>query len=480
LSVNLRNISNRIVALQEKVKLPTRSSVVLDCGEFLSQIQMRSGGEIKTFSMYQLQKLLIELIKRYPNVTIVKTRQVGVTQIVLGLMLHNANINPAYVGCIFTRGDKDAEKLSLRLKNLSKQSDSILKKDTNNHFVYENNAEILIYNTGKEGSRGVDSACTMAFDEMAFVPNIASIYSASTASTTLLGNKARIINISTPSGQSGFYWKLLNEDNNTGKTIEQICQEVAEQKLYSDNLPGFYWFEDYSGNCKVFIHWRCHPVYKDQDNFVETMQKRYKLSDEAAQREYNLVFLDPAIQVFQPDIITKSEFKFDFDIKEQKICYAGIYHSDLNTALIVIDDDGYVIDFYKENSLDSKVVFDTLECVRQKHFINSIAIKSANGGKTIAQEIRKIHSDLKVIEVKNSEFADAITGLQIAMRKQLIHIPKYSRKKDPPIAKELRDFRLQNNKYGAVDGERDEYVWALAFAVMASENGAKRLPFGSG
>ena len=466
---------------QKKVSIaPQIESFPEDYEEFLATIQMRSGGEIKPFNIYQHQRLLIRLIKKYPVTTIVKTRQTGISQIVLGWMLHQANINPAYLAAFFTRGGDELEKFGARFKRLCEESGTLLKKDKDNHYILENNAELVLYNTGKHGSRGLDSLLLAVFDEMAFINNILSIYSASTASLTLTGDRGRIVNISTPSGQSGLFWKLLNEDNNTGKTIEQICKEVSDCTLYSDNLPGFYWFEDYSGNCKVFIHWRCHPVYKLQDDFVEAMQKRYVLSDEAAQREYNLVFLDPAIQVFSPDAITKCEYKIDLKFLVPKYCSVGIYFSTSHTALIAVDDKGFVIDYYRENSLDSNVIMETLKCFYGKNYVKQVAIQSANGGKKIAKEIRQKYENMTVIEVKNSEFAEAIVGLQLALRKEEIWVPRYFRKKDPPIAQELRNFRKQGTKFVAADEGRDEYVWALAFAVMASEYSVRQLPMGSG
>ena len=450
--------------------------------EFLRAIQIRSGGQIKPFELYQYQINLLELIEKYPLVTVVKSRQLGTTQCLIGWILYKAAQNPAYIASIFTRGDKDAGKLHERIKTLANAVGFERRKEIDEAFIFANNAEITLHNSAKEGNRSMDSVSTLFFDEMAFVPKIESIYSASTPSTTLVGKDARIINVSTPSAQSGLFWRLINEDNNTGKTVEEICKEVGELKLYSDNLPGWFWYEDFEGNCKVFIHWRCHPVYKENDNFVAEMQKKYQLSEEAAQREFNLLFLDPALQVFDIEYIRKCEVKFEFPIYATKKwgsrCEVGVYFSNTHFAIVVIKK-GVVIDFHKENTLDAELIVEALMGCKNKHNLDIVVIKSFDGGNRIAKEIREI-TGARTVEIKRSEMADAAINLQLAIKQGAIVIPKYTTKRDPLIAKELRDFRRQGNKFCAVEGEHDEYVWALAFAVMAGEYQPKRLPFASG
>lgn len=450
--------------------------------EFLRTIQIRSGGKIKPFELYQYQINLLKLIEKYPLITVVKSRQLGTTQCLIGWILYKAAQNPAYVASIFTRGEKDAGKLYERIRTLANAVGYQRKKETADEvFIFKNNAEITLHNSAKEGNRSMDSVSTLFFDEMAFVPKIESIYSASTPSTTLVGRDARIVNVSTPSGSSGLFWKLINEDNNTGKIIEDICKEVGELKLYSDGLPGWYWYEDFAGNCKAFIHWRCHPVYKENDNFVAEMQKKYVLSDEAAQREFNLLFVDASLQVFDVEYIQKCELKFELPIRstnQQKyICEVGVYFSSTHFAIVAMKNN-QVIDFHKENTLDAELIVNALVATKQKHSLDTVVIKSFDGGNRIAEEISKI-AGVKTIEIKRPEMADVVINLQLAIKQGKIIIPKYTTKRDPLIAKELRDFRRQGNKFCAVEGEHDEYVWALAFAVMASQYQPKRLPIGS-
>lgn len=47
--------------------------------EFCSSIYMRSGGQMRQFTPYKYQLLLEGLIRKYNNITVVKSRQLGTT-----------------------------------------------------------------------------------------------------------------------------------------------------------------------------------------------------------------------------------------------------------------------------------------------------------------------------------------------------------------------------------------------------------------
>lgn len=447
--------------------------------EFCSSIYMRSGGQMRQFVPYKYQILLEKLIKKYNNITVVKSRQLGTTQMLIALFLYEAIKNPAYVASAFMRNDDDAIAINQRLRRLVEQADIPLATEEDKLIRLANGAEIRTHNSGKEGNRSADSVCALLFDEAAFQRNIKSIYAASTASTILTGDSAKIIVVSTPSAKSGWYWDLLTE-NNGDRDVEEICKAVGECKLYSDDLPGFYWFEDELGGCKVFIHWKCHPVYSQWPDFVDRMAKKYKLDSADAEREFNLVFHDPAIEVFSAESIIDAENAFD-EPEETSKCSVGLYLSEIySTAIVLIDN--VVVKSISEKNPSANTAIGLISRISDKYSISSIVLKRADGGEEIARRLRTQHQQTRIIDIPKSEYPNTIASLSVLLDERKINIPKYkSPLHDPPIAKHLRDFRRQDNKLGSLQKDkRDDCAWALAFAVMASENGSKRLPFGSG
>ena len=476
----IKKFARQVIELQSLLLADNKPARIVssDWSQFVANISMRSGGQIKKFAPYKYQEILIRLIEKYPLVVVVKTRQLGTTQAIVSHQLHQAELNPAYVASAFMRNDDDAVALGIRLKNLCNGAESELASRDAKWFRFKNGAEIRIHNSSKEGNRSADSVCSLLFDEAAFQRNFASVYSASTASTVLLGDDARIMVVSTPSAKSGAYWDMLTA-NNGEQDIVEICKQVGEQKLYSDDLPGFYWFVDDAGACKVFIHWRCHPVYGIQDDFVEKMQQRYNLSEEAAQREFNLVFSDTAIEVFAAEDIIEAEYEGKPQSDTGEV-YIACYSSSKGVAGVCFQR-GCVIGWFSDKNPGANTVLIGINVLIEKangNPINKIIIRKDNGGEELAKRIKE-QFELRTELIKNSEMNDKIADLELMLAENLIQIPQHRRPIDVPIAKQLREFRRSGEKFAAVEGKNDEYVWALAFAASASKPKNRRLPIGS-
>lgn len=480
----LSSFSRRITRLQElleqKEVKPIEVLEVPDQFEqFCSNISMRSGGKMRQFVPYRYQVLLADIIARHSNVTVVKTRQLGTTQILVALFLHQGAKNPAFAASCFMRNDKDAEALTARIRWLATQSNIELIKDEATLIRLLNGAEIRSHNSSKEGNRSADSLMMLLFDEAAFQDKIGSIYAASVGSTILTGDDAKVIVVSTPSAKSGWFWDRLVE-NNGNRDIETICKQVGNCELYSDDLPGFYWFTDETGGAKVFIHWKCHPVYKHWPDFVERMAKRLNLDMCDAEREFNLVFSDKAIEVFSAESIADAETSSRQVNANIRSCAIGIYVSATHTAAVCLVDN-VVISCKSERNPSANTAIALAGAVSSGYSVRSVILKRSNGGEEIAKRLRAIYKSARVLDITNSDIPNAVASLSLLLESRSIRIPKYENPlRDAPIAKHLRDFRRQDNKLGSLqEDKRDDCAFALAFAVMASESAPKNLPIGS-
>lgn len=469
--------------LQEKVDKKPEAVRLLNVPDdfevFCQSIVMRSGGQMRPFNPYEYQIILSGLIDRYNNVTVVKTRQLGTTQMIVAKFVHKAAQNPAFAASCFMRNDPDAEALLDRIRWLCEQSELGLDKDTAKLIRLINGAEIRTHNSSKEGNRSADSLGCLLFDEAAFQPRIKSIYSASVGSTILTGEDAKVIVVSTPSAKSGWYWDRLIE-NNGDRDIEDICKRVGDRELYSNNLPGFYWFEDNKGNCKVFIHWRCHPVYKHQEDFVEKMAARLDIPMEDADREFNLVFSDPAIEVFTAESIIAAQNSTRAPGRDTNHCFVGLYLSGTHcTAVSLVDN--VVIRATSDRNPSPNTAINQVAAVSSGYSIASIVLKRADGGEEIAKRLRLQYPRARVLDITNSDLPNTIASLSLLLDDRAISIATYRNlTRNSPIAKHLSDFRRQDNKLGSLQPDkRDDCAWALAFSVRASESTFKRLPVGS-
>jgi Terminase large subunit, T4likevirus-type, N-terminal len=440
--------------------------------DFVAKIQIRSGGEMRPFSPYGYQVLLSNLIEKHNNIIVVKSRQLGTTQLVISKFLHRAALNPAYCGMGFFKRQSDADAIARRVNLLASGAKLEIAKQNIGLLQLRNGAEIYFHNSSKEGARSYDSVLDLLFDEAAFCPNIGEIYGASSASSALTEDKVRKIIVSTPSAKSGWYWDKLSEGNDDD--IEAICRAVAAGELYSE-MPGFYWFVDKNGDCKVVIHWRCHPIYGVREDYLNYRKKQDGTEWEVVLREYDLRFLDPAIEVFSAELVLDCEVDFK-PPSGRKICSIGLYLSDRYMTAVAIED-GFVVDCISENSPNPNSAIAAVDRLKSKFLVSQIAIKKADGGEELARRLRQRFGDSRVFEIPNSDFANVVARLQIAIEESAIRFPKYRNLKDPPISKQLRDFRRQGSKFSAPEGKRDDCVWALGFALEVHEARGNVLPF---
>ncbi|MEM7555271.1 MAG: terminase family protein [Cyanobacteria bacterium P01_A01_bin.84] len=301
------NIENRIAALERKFKSnlskETIKSIPTDWEQFVGLTTIRSGGAMKPFIPYEYQKIISNLMDKYNNIIAVKSRQTGITQMVVSKFLHRAALNAAYSAMAFMRNSEDASAISRRARQMLSGLDAYIKPDNDNvgYLKLRDKGDIYFRNSGKEGCRSYDSVLDFLFDEAAFCPNIQEIYAASSPSGALAGDLITKMIVSTPSAKSGWYWEKLSE-NNGGLDIEEICKDVADGKLYKD-IPGLYYFEDKAGTLKLVIHYSCHPVYNQRKDYLEYRMLQDGTDYETVEREYNLKFIDASVAVFSSDLV---------------------------------------------------------------------------------------------------------------------------------------------------------------------------------
>jgi hypothetical protein len=253
---------------------------------------------------------------------------------------------------------------------------------------------------------------------------------------------------------------MLNRDNNTGMEIEDICEKVGKLEIYSDGLPGWFWFEDGAGNCKVFIHWKCHPEYAQEEDFVAKKQKEHQLSEEVVQREYNLKFIEPAIEIFPAELVRRAEC--DLLPMEGRIASLGVFHSDKNVAVVAIDREGNVVYLNRESGSGGNRVLNLVSKAIGEVTVVRINVRAAEGGCAISRRIREEFS-LPTIEILDGKIADLITNLELDLQSENVKIPKPRNSKDV-LSQQLRDFQRRGKKFSPAQGKDGDLVFALALA----------------
>jgi Terminase RNaseH-like domain/Terminase large subunit, T4likevirus-type, N-terminal len=443
-----------------------------DWGEFIGLTTIRSGGEMKRFEAYEYQKILVRLMQQFPNIVVLKSRQMGTTQAVLSKFLHDSSLNPAASNVLFMRNGDDASAISRRARQMLGSIPEYVQTDGDNvgYLKIRGGGDLYFKNSGSEGSRSLDSATGMLFDEAAFVDNIQQIYAASSPSSALSGDKLSKLIVSTPSAKSGFYWDKLNENNDVD--IEDLAIQVSEGKLYKE-MPGIYWFIDRAGCCKLIIHFLSHPVYSQIPNYLEYRLKQDGTDEETVQREYNLRFVDSAVSIFNPDLVRRCATGTHENIRDDK----AEYYAGLDTSTTGNDYTVFVIIKYKNGKYSIVHVYRKRQQTSDYHIYQiseliklfkpeKVGIEITGGvGQIYLEQLTRMHKDIdfEAIRTTGDSKPAMISNLVLTLEKEMMEYPA-----NCPIVDEMLSFRRQGKKLESAPGKHDDVIMGGAFGIAVS------------
>ncbi|WP_169222728.1 Terminase-like family protein [Brasilonema sp. UFV-L1] len=422
------------------------------------------------FKPYYYQKLISSLMDEFNNIVCVKSRQLGLTQIILSKFLHRASLNPAYSGMAFMRNGDDASAISRRARQMLTGLNDYIIPDSDNvgYLKLKALGEIYFKNSSREGSRSYDSVLDFLFDEAAFSENIQQIYAASSPSGALAGDKITKMVISTPSAKSGWYWDKLNE-NNDGVDIEQLCIDVADGKVYKD-IPGLYWFVDKASTVKLIVHWKAHPIYSQIENYLEYRMQQDGTDWETVLREYDLRFIDSTVAVFDSNLVRCGAIgQLEHCRDREAVYYAGIDCSttgdDYTVCMILKEshDTFSVVALYRKRKETSQYHLYQITELLNKYEPEITAIETTGGvGQVYLEQLSNQCKHLKFESIKTTGDSKPalVSTLQLALEKKTLTYPQNS-----PIVEELLSFRRQGKKLEAATGKHDDTVLALCFAL---------------
>lgn len=466
-----RKLKNLLNPGNELKPIPT------DFSDFVKNCEIRSGSEMKLFSPYKYQEILVKLRRQFNQIIICKSRQLGCTQVLSADDVHQACMNQAFSSCFFQKNQKDVTSLSLRIKQMIhglKDYGITLDNDTQSYIRIKNKGDIYLRNSSKEGTRSLDSLSRITWDESAFLENIQHIYESSAASSSLVENCSKVL-ISTPSAKGGFYWDKLNSDNL--EDIELVCEKVASGELYSDDLPGFYYFIDSRNVLKVIIHWRCHPIYNQINDsypggYLQYRQDKDGLSEEIVKREFDLKFIDSSKAYFSSftvsECIDGEDYEDGLDVNADSYWmgvdpnFSASGEDYFCVAVLKLKDGVYtLVNLYRKRKMSSEYhLYQTsklIEFYRPKRVI----VENNSGGAIIVEQLQKQHGSIIVGQRTSSENKHVLIGrILLALEKKVCVFPEKSL-----LIQELLNFRQIGNKLQASQDQHDDAVMALAHCL---------------
>lgn len=418
--------------------------------EFAPLTWIRSGGTVKKFEPFEIQKKLIKSICENQYTIILKSRQVGASETVCSYLLCRALTEPGFSAVVFSKTATDSGSLGKRIRQ---QAASIA--GSTFEFTTESNSELSFKNLGTiyflpatpRAARGIPSVACVVLDEASFLDGCEAIYTAVQPTMATLGNDpikgGKLILISTPNG-------LGNMFSNLWHTTEE------------------------EGWNRFKIHYSDIPIYSKQKGWAETTRKKSRLSLRSWRQEYELDFVASEAQIYAPDLV-------------ELACNGECYESGLinREYIIACDPAAGGEDYWCSIVLDiTKVPYRVVNVfrVRQKssdfcinqiieqaeNFMPSKVIIEKNGVGAVVSEILSKKLAKYMVEPYNTNRPNKISNtdrVAYLLEREELLLPR------DPFYQELLMFQqMENGDRRAGEGSHDDSVMALALAVQAVAN----------
>lgn len=461
----LRQIEKRV---QQNQKRQGETDLVVPNNwvKFAQMTSIRSAGDIKPFNPYPYQQALVDLMLER-SVIVCKSRQLGVSEVITCFMLWRACLNPGYLGLVFSKTQTDSSLLARRMRRMI--SSLGLKTTTENlsDIEIEGRGRILFRNSRPESARGIESVVDAFFDEFGFLESGKEIFDAVSPAQQMVADKARVFMVSTPNGKSGFYWDLLNSGNGN-IDIELMCNQASK----GETKPFQYWV-DSGGWGKVLIHWRCHPIYGSNPNFLQDIHEKQKLSWATINQEYNLSFQESEANFFSADIIRQCAIG-KYEEVERKTSYViGIDASTtgddyaVGTVLKVVDEEISLVHLYRKRKETTQYHLFQLGEIINNYKPMGVGVETTGGtGQVWLEQLTKSYRFIKFKAIRTT--ADSKPAM-LDRLKLLLEQGKFLYPQNSPIVDELLSFKRVGKKLQAAQNKHDDVIMSVCFALSAVE-----------
>ena len=435
--------------------------------DFASLTRIRSGTKVINFKPYEYQIALINAIKRNFGTVIGKTRQMGITEAVASDILHRACLSPGFTAIVLSRGQAESSNIAKRVKSMCDSIPDLVELETRNttDLQIKGGGRILFKPATINSCRGYESVAYIVFDECAFIENIDLLYLAAIPATEAVGEDARIVLVSTPNGRSGFFWDRLNSSNGEYDVLEE-----AEKLRAFQVEKGYTEWTDSNSWSKFLLHWKAHPKYGKDNDYIERIVAQKQLTRSSAEQEYDLSFNESNNAIFNPDDIRACSIGSLKGPEERATYFMSLDSSlmgrDYSVCLVgkYTGDQMEVVHIYRERKKTIEQHIEAIGEIVRRYNPIAFSVEKNGCGEVYLQSLIKNHPDTRFepfVTSKESKF-ELITRLGYALEKRFIKYPMSA------IVDELMIFRKDGTKLEASSGGHDDCVMSLAFLVSVS------------
>lgn len=404
---------------------------------------IRTSGSVKPFVPFDVQKRLIESICKSQYTIVLKSRQVGASETVCSYLLCRALTEPGFAAVVFSKTAADSGALGKRIRA---QAASIA--DSGIEFTTESNSELSFKGLGTiyflpatpRAARGIPSVSVVVLDEAAFLDGAEEIYTAAQPTMATLGERGKLILLSTPNGMGNMFANLWHG-------------------------------EDEDGWNRFRIHYSDIPIYAADPDWATKTKAKAKLTDRSWRQEYEMDFVASDAQIFPPPLVEKA--------CHGELIECGLMNRDYIMAVDpAAGGDDYwcslVLDItrppYRVVNIFRTRYKSSDYCIQQiieqaENFAPNKVICEKNGVGAVVSEVLSKALAKYMVEPYNTNRPNKISNtdrITYFLEREELVVPR------EPFYHEMLMFRqLETGDRCAGDGAHDDSVMALALALSA-------------
>lgn len=363
--------------------------------DFAETLTIRSGKGYQRFTPFPMQVQLSDLVDAHPFAMVPKTRQLGISQWALSKILHEM-LKTAGINCVVvSRRNLDAYKLGRRMIQMIDSASIPTIRKSAAEVVTANGSRVIFAEPGENSARSEDSISIVLLDEFAHYAE-PELTMASVLPATSMVPDFRCWLIFTPNGKSHYSFQLLNSSNPDGiDALDTI------NKVRSGDLPPVYHWTDLDGWLKILLHWKGHPVYGRNPNYLQDTAKRQKLSWKRCLREYDLSFDESELQYIPDEDIDACAIGEYQEPEEDGQYYAGLDSSSVGSdyfCFAVLKEDGdrlSLVHLYRARRRSMKRHLTRIGSICTDYQIEAAMVETNSFGQLYYEQLSDEHPKVK-------------------------------------------------------------------------------------
>jgi hypothetical protein len=422
------------------------------------------GAYIGPFEPFPYQIELIDRINKNRNIQVLKSRQTGISELICNYMACRALTEPGFTAAVISKTERDSKKLAKRTKFMLDSIEGIGRIN----YLVESTEEISISGLGAinflpasaAAGRGIPACSVLLLDEAAFIELIDEIYRAAAPALSMLGEAAKILIVSTPDFESGWFGQKWYDG------LAPDWYDLVKTRDFGA-LQGL--LDRTSGEWHRFVvHYSMHPIYNAEPNWAERTKKANKFTDAQWRSEYELEFGASGSQIYPSALVKQAEQGEYLECGKVRRTYVlgvdpNAGGSDYFVAMMVdITKPPYsVVHLYRENGRSTKYSLEHVKQMCNLFLPERLVVEQQAMGSVIAEIMTEMMPQYQI------EMFNTTRPSKNIATDRVLYLLEQNQLTFPagPIGQELRAFqRLDTGERKAAPGFHDDCVMALAFA----------------